>query len=82
LHEPAKYQIEVPGYLDATWSSWARGMTITLECKGGGQPVTTLTGTLDQAALHGLLRRLYSIDVPLLSVNRIEPDKGDALDVT
>jgi hypothetical protein len=43
-------------------------MTITIESDGDGLPVTTLTGTVDQAALHGLLRRLYSLGLPLISV--------------
>jgi len=44
-------------------------MTITVESEGDGPPVTTLTGTVDQAALQGLLRRLYSLGLPLISVN-------------
>jgi len=45
-------------------------MTITVESEGDGPPVTTLTGVVaDQAALHGLLRRLYLLGLPLISVN-------------
>jgi hypothetical protein len=47
-------------------------MTIAVESEGDGLPVTTLTGTLDQAALQGLLRRLYSLGLPLISVNCVE----------
>ncbi len=61
LTDPATYQIKVPGHLDASWSEWGDRMTITLENEGDGPPATTLTGTLDQAALQGLLRRLYSL---------------------
>jgi hypothetical protein len=43
-------------------------MTITLECDDDGLPVTTLTGTVDQAALQSLLRRLYSLGLPLILV--------------
>jgi hypothetical protein len=43
-------------------------MTITVESKGDGPPVAILTGTFDQAALQGLLRRLYSLGLPLISV--------------
>jgi len=68
LDRPATYQIQVPGHLDESWSDWAGGMAITIECEGDGPPVTTLTGTLDQAALQGLLRRLYSLGLPLISV--------------
>ena len=68
LDRPATYQISVPGELDESWSDWVEGMTITVESEGDGPPVTTLTGTLDQAALRGLLRRLYSLGLPLISV--------------
>ena len=72
LDRPATYQIQVPGELDESWSDWIQGMTITVESEGEGPPVTTLTGTIDQAALQGLLRRLYSVGLPLISVNCIE----------
>lgn len=68
LHRPATYQITVPGALDESWSDWAGGMTITIHTEGDASPVTTLTVTVDQAALHGLLRRLYSLGLPLISV--------------
>ena len=74
LDRPAAYQIKVPGALDERWSEWAGEMTITAESEGDGPPVTTLTGTVDQAALQGLLRRLYSRGLPLISVNCIECD--------
>ncbi len=72
LDRQATYQIKVPGELDVSWSDWAGNMTITVESEGDGPPVTTLTGTLDQAALQGLLRRLYSLGLPLISVNCVE----------
>jgi hypothetical protein len=75
LDQPATYQIKVPGHLDETWSDWAGGMTIKVESEGDGPPVTTLTGTVDQAALQGLLRRLYSLGLPLLSVNRVDAEE-------
>ena len=68
LDRPVTYQIKVPGHLDESWSEWAGGMTITVESEGDGPPVTILTGTVDQAALQGLLRRLYSLGLPLISV--------------
>ena len=68
LDRPATYQIKVPGELDEHWLYWAGGMTITVESEGDGPPVTTLTGAIDQAALQGLLRRLYSLGLPLISV--------------
>jgi len=52
-------------------------MTVSVESEGTGTPVTTLTGVADQAALHGLLRRLYSLGLPLISVNCIDWDSED-----
>ena len=76
LDQPATYQIKVPGHLDESWSEWAGGMTITVASGDDGPPVTTLTGTVaDQAALQGLLRRLYSLGLPLLSVNWVDADE-------
>jgi hypothetical protein len=49
-----------------------------VEDEGDGTPITTLTGVVDQAALHGLLRRLYALGLPLISVNLIEADSEDA----
>jgi hypothetical protein len=72
LDRPATYQIKVPGELDESWSDWAGGMRITVGSDDDGLPVTTLTGTVDQAALQGLLRRLYSLGLPLISVNWVE----------
>ena len=72
LDRPATYQVQVPGELDESWSNWIQGMTITVEWESEELPVTTLTGTFDQAALHGVLRRLYSLGLPLISVNCIE----------
>jgi hypothetical protein len=72
LDRPATYQIQVPGQLDESWSDWVGGLTITVESEGEGPPVTTLTGSLDQAGLQGLLRRLYSLGLPLVSVVCLE----------
>ncbi len=72
LDRPAAYQIKVPGVLDERWSDWNRGMTITVESEGDGPPVTTLTGTVDQAGLQGLLRWLYSLGLPLISVTCLD----------
>jgi len=72
LDRPATYQIKVPGHLDESWSEWAGSMTITVESEGDGSPITILNGTFDQAALQGLLRRLYSFGLPLISVVCVE----------
>jgi len=67
-----EYQIRVPGELDDSWSEWYNELTIMVENTGDGAPVTILTGNFDQAALQGLLRRLYSLGLPLISVNRVK----------
>ena len=72
LYQPATYQIKVPGLLDEHWTDWNGGMAVTVEEDRNGLPVTVLTGAIDQAALQGLLRRLYGMGVPLISVNCIE----------
>jgi hypothetical protein len=68
LDRPATYQIKVPGELDERFLDWAGGMKVSIESDEDGLPVTTLTGTVDQAALQGLLRRLNSLGLPLISV--------------
>ena len=74
LDQPATYQIKVPGHLDTSWTEWDGRMTVTATSEADGRPVTTLTGTIDQAALHGLLRRLYALGLPLISVICVECD--------
>jgi hypothetical protein len=65
--QPMIYQIRIKGHLDQRWSDWFGGLTITLEDNGE----TLLTGPVaDQAALHGLLRRVRDLGMPLVSVNR------------
>ena len=81
LDRPATYQIKVPGHLDESWADWDMRMTVTIESEDDSPPVTTLTGTVDQAALQGLLRRLYSLGLPLISVICVEPGQADASDV-
>lgn len=76
LDQPATYEIKVPTYLGERCSEWIEGMTITVESKGDDPPITTLTCTVDQAALQGLLRRLYSLGLPLISVHFV-PHEGD-----
>ena len=74
LDRPATYQIKVPGHLDESWREWDGRMTVTTKSEADGSPVTTLTGTVDQAALQGLLRRLYSLGLPLISVQWVQCD--------
>ena len=76
--EPMVYQIRIKGHLGRQWTDWFEGLTITLEDNGE----TLLTGpVVDQAALHGLLRKVRDLGMPLLSVIRLQPDQADAPDV-
>jgi hypothetical protein len=75
---PGLYEIRIKGHLEDRWAHWFGDLTITLEENGD----TLLTGpVVDQAALHGLLRKVRDLGMPLLSVNRVEPGKADASDV-
>jgi hypothetical protein len=79
LDQTLVYQIKISGQLSENWSDWIENMVIGVACIDDGSPVTTLTGTVDQAALQGLLRRLYYLGFPLVSVNciRIEEKKNN-----
>ena len=68
LVKPVVYQIKIPGDLTGSSSEWVDQLELSIETDDAGNAVTTLTGELDQAALHGLLRRLYSLGLPLISV--------------
>jgi hypothetical protein len=67
-YKPGLYEIRLKGHLDARWASQFEGLTITLEDDGD----TLLTGPVpDQAALHGLLKRVRDLGLPLTSVNPV-----------
>jgi hypothetical protein len=68
ISQPMKYQIKVPGVLSENLLDWNGGMTIAIENDRNGDPITTLTITVDQAGLQGLLRHLYSLGLSLISV--------------
>lgn len=68
LDQPATYAIKVPGHLDNNWSDWTEEIQLTTGIEPDGTPVTVLTCTVDQATLQGLLRHLYSLGIPLISV--------------
>ena len=68
------YEIRLKGHLKARWANRFEGLTITLEEHGD----TLLTGpVVDQAALHGLLKKVRDLGMPLVSVNCIEPGPAD-----
>ena len=70
--ESMVYEIRLKGHLDRRWTGWFGGLTITLEDNGD----TLLTGpVVDRAALHGLLRKVRDLGMPLLSVIRSERDE-------
>ncbi len=69
-NRPTTYQIRLQGHLDGKWTDWFEGLTITPEEDGN----TLLTGkAIDQAALHGLFKKMRDLGMPLVSVNRVEP---------
>lgn len=73
--QPTVYQIRIKGHLDREWADWFGGLSITLEDCGD----TLLTGpVIDQAALHGLLKKVRDLGMPLLSVNRKEGDSDES----
>jgi len=69
LDQPMVYQIRIKGHLGPQWTDWFGGLTITLEESGD----TLLTGPLDQAALHGLLKKVRDLGMPLISAVRVKP---------
>lgn len=72
------YQIRITGHLGPQWADWFGGLTVTLEENGD----TILTGpVVDQAALHGLLKKVRDLGMPLVSVSPVEPDRAEGIDV-
>jgi hypothetical protein len=72
------YQIRIKGHLGHLWTDWFGEVTILLEEDGD----TLITcSVVDQAALHGLLKKVRDLGMPLISVNRVKPDQADAPDV-
>ena len=74
--QPMVYQIRIIGHLGYTWTDWFEGLAITLEDNGD----TLLTGpVVDHAALHGLLKKVRDLGMPLVSVTRVRPGETDAM---
>jgi hypothetical protein len=76
--QPLVYQIRIGGHLSQEWTDWFEGLAITLEEDGD----TLLTGLVtDQAALHGLLKKVRDLGLLLVSVNLVVPSQADPSDV-
>jgi hypothetical protein len=74
---PTMYEIRLKGQLDYQWTDWFGGLAITPEANGD----TLLSGpVVDQAALHGLLRKVRDLGMPLLSIQEVEYHQGDMHD--
>jgi len=73
------YEIRIKGHLDEQWMAWFDGLTITLEENGD----TLLSGPVaDQAALHGLLKKVRDLGMPLVSVIQINREKGKRMNIS
>jgi hypothetical protein len=76
LGKPTVYRIRIKGQLDTQWTDWFEGLAITLAEDGD----TLLTGpVIDQAALHGLLKKIRDLGMPLVSVCPVDPEPPPSL---
>jgi hypothetical protein len=74
VDRPVIYEIRINGHLSPQWLDWFDGLTITLEEDGN----TLLSGpVIDQAALHGILKKVRNLGMPLLSVNSVGPGQHE-----
>jgi hypothetical protein len=68
METPTVYCLRIAGHLDPHWSAWFDGLSLVHDA----DDTTTMTGLVaDQAALHGLLRKIRDLGVPLLEVTRV-----------
>jgi hypothetical protein len=78
-HDCGRFEIRVKGHLDNRWATWFDGLTLTHDLDG----TTVLIGPVaDQAALFGLLQKVRDLGLPLISVNRVEPDHPQVPGIT
>lgn len=71
------YQFRIKGHLGTQWMGWFEGLTVTLEEDGN----TLLSGpVIDQSAMHGILKKIRDLGMPLLSVNSVETRTQDTSD--
>ncbi len=76
-HAPGQYEIRLKGHLDDKWADWFDGLTITRADNGE----TLLHGAvIDQATLHGLLRNVRDLGLPLLLVMQVDPQQANGPD--
>jgi hypothetical protein len=74
LDEPATYEVRIKGHLGQDWEDWFDNTSISQTDNGE----TILTCTVqDQSALHGLLRRIRDLGIPLISVVQINADNAE-----
>jgi hypothetical protein len=74
---PQIYQIRIKGHLGHQWADWFEGLSITLTDDGE----TLLTGPLvDQAALHGVLKKVRDLALPLVSVRSVKSSQEGSTD--
>jgi hypothetical protein len=66
----AMYQIHIQGILDASWSDWFEGFSISVQ----GDETLLAGAVIDQAALHGILTKLNHLGLPIICVERCEPE--------
>ena len=77
MDSPCRYEIRLKGHLAARWATRFDGMTLTSQDDG----TTVIEGpVVDQAALHGVLRTLRDIGVPLISVTQLDPIVAPSFD--
>jgi NADPH:quinone reductase-like Zn-dependent oxidoreductase len=76
---PAVYELKLRGQLGDQWSEWFGGASITVQDDGDTVLLCTVS---DQAALHGLLKKVRDLGIPLLSVRRVDPAQSKAVDST
>jgi len=71
------YEIKVLGELDEGWQNWFNGLEVTLTHTSKQSPTTTMTGRVtDQAALRGMLCKLWDLNLTLISLRRLEANEN------
>jgi hypothetical protein len=72
-HPGATYEIRVEGELDESWQEWFSSLTVAIHYSDDQPPLTTITAAVaDQAALRGMLCRLWDLNLTVVSVSRID----------